>query len=114
MLTGALNETNLDFFTISGPPYTEIQPNATQILINRGNIAPIYTELLNDKPDINGIEIRDLVIHEQEKAEEDKLELLNKGLIKPFDWSDSEFKNATHQGLPDRWAFGLYEPKWTW
>ncbi|XP_047029873.1 putative phospholipase B-like lamina ancestor isoform X1 [Helicoverpa zea] len=114
VVSGALNETNLDIFAVSGPPYTEIQPNATKILLNKGNIAPIYTELLNDKPDINGIEIRDLVLHEQEKAEEDKLELLNKDLIKPFDWSESEFKNASHQGLPDRWAFSLYSPKWTW
>lgn len=114
VVSGTLNESNLDFFAISGPPYTEIQPNATKILLNKGNVAPIYTELLNNKPDVNGIEIRDLVMHEQEKAEEDKLELLNKDLIKPFDWSESEFKNATHQGLPDRWAFGLYAPKWTW
>ncbi|XP_021188181.3 putative phospholipase B-like lamina ancestor [Helicoverpa armigera] len=114
VVSGALNETNLDIVAVSGPPYTEIQPNATKILLNKGNVAPIYTELLNDKPDINGIEIRDLVLHEQEKAEEDKLELLNKDLIKPFDWSESEFKNASHQGLPDRWAFSLYSPKWTW
>lgn len=83
-------------------------------MLNKGNVAPIYTELLNNKPDVNGIEIRDLVMHEQEKAEEDKLELLNKDLIKPFDWSEGEFKNTTHLGLPDRWAFELYTPKWTW
>lgn len=114
VVSGALNETNLDFFAISGPPYTEIQPNATKTLINKGNIAPIYTELINNKSNMSGIEIRDLVIHEQEKAAEDKLELLNKDLIKPFDWSESEFKNDTHNGLPDRWAFSLYSPKWSW
>lgn len=114
LLSGALNETNLELFTLSGPPYTEIQANVTQILLNKGNIAPIYTKLLNDNPDINGLEIRDLVLQEQEKAEEDKLDLLNKNTIKPFDWSESVFVNSTHEGLPDRWAFELYAPKWTW
>ncbi|XP_026735278.1 putative phospholipase B-like lamina ancestor [Trichoplusia ni] len=114
VVSGALNESKLEFFTLSGPPYTEIQANVTQILLNKGNIAPIYTKLLNDNPDINGLEIRDLVLQEQEKAEEDKLDLLNKNTIKPFDWSESVFVNSTHEGLPDRWAFELYAPKWTW
>ncbi|KAH9644783.1 hypothetical protein HF086_007871 [Spodoptera exigua] len=114
VVSGALNETNLDFFAISGPPYTEIQPNITNTRINKGNVAPIYTELINSKSNMSGIEIRDMVIHQQEKAAEDKLELLNKDLIKPFDWSESEFKNDTHNGLPDRWAFSPYAPKWSW
>lgn len=82
--------------------------------LNKGNVAPIYTQQFNDKPDINGLEIRDLVQHQQEEAEEEKLELLNKDAVKPFDWSESVFKNFSHTALPDRWAFNLYTPNWSW
>lgn len=111
---GTLNKTELEFFALSGPTYTEIQPNRTKTAINKGNIAPIYTELLNDNPDASGLEIRDLVIQQQEKAEEDKMELLNKGTIKPFNWSNSIYQNVTHIGLPDKWDFEPFSPKWSW
>lgn len=115
LITGTLNSTILEFFALSGPPYTEIQPNKTKTeQINKGNIAPIYTELVNENPDLNGIEIRDLVKQQQEKAEEDKMELLNKDLIKPFNWSESIEPNATHMGLPEKWAFEPYSPQWSW
>lgn len=114
VVSGTLNKTTLQFAALSGPTYTEIQPNRTKIEINKGNVAPIYTELLNNKPNINGIEIRDLVLHEQEKAEEDRMELLNKNLIKPFNWSESLYQNDTHLGMPDKWAFEPFAPNWSW
>ncbi|XP_075977615.1 phospholipase B domain containing lamina ancestor [Anticarsia gemmatalis] len=114
VVSGTLNKTTLEFFALSGPTYTEIQPNKTQIALNKGNIVPIYTKLLNDNPNITGIEIVDIVKHQQEKAEEDKMELLNKDLIKPFSWSESIYQNVSHVGLPDRWAFEPFSPSWSW
>lgn len=108
-----MNSSALEFVAVAGPPYTEIQANTT-VQLNKGNVAPIYTQQFNDKPDINGLEIRDLVQHQQEEAEEEKLELLNKDAVKPFDWSESVFKNFSHTALPDRWAFNLYTPNWSW
>lgn len=63
---------------------------------------------------INGLEIRDLVKHQQEEAEKESLELLNKDVIQPFQWSESDFKDEAHEGLPDLWNFGPFRPAWSW
>lgn len=114
VVSATLNKKSLQFFAISGPIFTEIQPNKTRTNINKGNLAPIYTELLNNNSNINGMEIRDLVLQRQEKAEQDMMELINKDLIKPFNWSESPYQNETHVGLPDKWAFEPFSPNWSW
>lgn len=111
--TGTQNSATTEFVAISAPPYTEVNPNATSP-INKGNVAPIYTEQFNDKPNINGLEIRNLVKHQQEEAEQETLDRLNRDVVKPFQWSDSSFGNYKHAGLPDKWAFGPFRPKWSW
>lgn len=78
--------------------------------LNKGNLASIYTDAFDDEPTINGLQIRDLV---KQKAEEE-LEMLNKDTLQPFQWSDSSFNDITHEGLPDKWAFGPFKPQWSW
>ncbi|XP_030020376.2 putative phospholipase B-like lamina ancestor [Manduca sexta] len=114
IICGTLNKPNLEFVAISGPPHTETQTNSTKLLINKGNLAPIYTKEFDNKPNINTIEIRDLVKHQQEEAEQETLELLNRDVVKPFEWSESQFANDTHRGLPDKWDFGPFRPNWSW
>lgn len=82
--------------------------------MNKGNIAPIYTHQFDNNPTIDGFEIRDLVKQQLEEAEQENLEFLNRDVITPFQWSESEFKNRTHHGLPDKWAFEPFKPKWSW
>lgn len=58
-----------------------------------------------------------MVKHQQEEAEQERketLELLNRDMIKPFKWSETEFMNVSHKGLPDVWAFGEFSPNWSW
>ncbi|KAM3965130.1 phospholipase B domain containing lamina ancestor isoform 1-T2 [Aphomia sociella] len=113
VVTGISNETTLDFIAISGPPYTHTS-KSNNTNINKGNIAPIYTHQFDDKPSIDGLEIRDLVKHQMEEAEQETLEILNRNVVKPFQWSESDFKNKPHTGLPDKWEFGIFEPNWSW
>lgn len=114
IVSGTLNRTFLEFIAISGPPYTETEDNATKAFINKGNFAPIYTNEFDNRPTINTMEIRDLVKQQQEEAEQETLELLNKDVVKPFEWSESDFVNNTRQGLPDKWAFTPFIPNWSW
>ncbi|CAB3221806.1 unnamed protein product [Arctia plantaginis] len=114
VVSGVLNETTLEFIALSGPTYTEIQPNMTRIAMNKANVAPIYTQLLNNNSDVNALELRELIMQQREKAEEDKMELLNKNSIKPFNWTESLFQNVPHVGLPDKWAFEPFSPNWSW
>lgn len=86
----------------------------TRIALNKANVAPIYTQLLNNNSDVNALELRELIMQQREKAEEDKMELLNKNSIKPFKWAESSFQNITHIGLPDKWAFEPFSPNWSW
>lgn len=113
VVSGVLNETALGFVAIAGPPYTHVS-KLNNTTINKGNIAPIYTHQFDDKPSIDGLEIRDLVKHQLEEAEQETLEILNRDVIKPFQWSESDFKNKSHTGLPDKWEFGIFQPKWSW
>jgi hypothetical protein len=32
----------------------------------------------------------------------------------PFQWSNSQFANETHIGLPDLWQFNAVQPEWFW
>ncbi|XP_053609309.1 putative phospholipase B-like lamina ancestor isoform X2 [Plodia interpunctella] len=113
VISGAVNETTLNFTVVAGPPFTEIaQPNNTKL--NKGNIAPIYTHQFDNKPDINGLEIKNLVLQQIEEAEQETLEILNRDAVKPFQWSTSDYKNRKHVGLPDTWAFTKFQPKWSW
>lgn len=91
------------FTAISGPPYT--QANTTEVPINKGNIAPIYTDQFDDEPTINGMEMRDLIKHYMEEEEDG---------TPPFAWSESAFNSLPHEGLPDTWEFKPYMPKWSW
>lgn len=108
--TGTQSKSLLEFAAISGPPYTKV--NATKV--NKGNIAPIYTHEFDNNPSIDGLEIRDLVKQQREEAEQENLEYLNRDVIKPFQWSESDYKTRPHQGLPDKWEFEAFEPKWSW
>lgn len=82
--------------------------------MNKGNFAPIYTKEFDNKPTINSLEIRDLVKQQHEEAEQETLELLNRDVVKPFEWSESEFVNNSRQGLPNKWAFTHFKPDWSW
>lgn len=108
------NKTPVEFIAVSGPPYTEIQANATELRINKGNLAPIYTKEFDNQPTINSIEIRDLVKQQIEEAKQETLDEFNKNIVQPFDWSKSDFVNDTHRGLPDKWAFVSFKPNWSW
>lgn len=110
---GSSDSTSLDFIAVSSPPFTEVT-NMTTLEINKGNVATIYTDQFDDVPTINGLEIRDLVKQQQEEAIKETLELLNKNTVKPFQWSESEFKDDPHEGLPDLWNFGPFRPNWSW
>ncbi|XP_032517362.2 putative phospholipase B-like lamina ancestor [Danaus plexippus] len=112
-VVSADSKDSLDFVAISSPQFTETKTeNASKI--NKGNIASTYTDQFDDVPIINGLEIRDLIKQQQEEAERETLELLNKDTVKPFQWSKSEFKDDAHEGLPDMWNFGIYRPNWSW
>lgn len=113
VVSGSSNTKSLDFIAVSSPPFTEVT-NVTDIQINKGNVATIYTDQFDDVPTINGLEIRDLVKQQQEEAIKETLELLNKNAVKPFQWSESEFKDDPHEGLPDLWNFGPFRPNWSW
>ncbi|CAH0715655.1 unnamed protein product, partial [Brenthis ino] len=113
VVTGSSDTTSLDFIAISSPPFTEVT-NMTEVQINKGNVATIYTNQFDDVPTINGLEIRDLVKQQQEEAVKETIELLNKNAVKPFQWSESEFKDEAHEGLPDLWNFGPFRPNWSW
>lgn len=65
-------------------------------------------------PMIDGLEIRDLVKHQQEEAEKKTIERLKKNELKPFQWSESDFNDEAHEGLPDVWNFGPFKPNWSW
>lgn len=108
------NKTPVEFIAVSGPPYTEVQANATELRINKGNLAPIYTKEFDNQPTINSIEIRDLVKQQIEEAKQETLDEFNKNIVQPFDWSKSDFVNDTHRGLPDKWAFVSFKPNWSW
>ncbi|KAL0883265.1 hypothetical protein ABMA27_016686 [Loxostege sticticalis] len=110
VVSGTQSKSLLEFAAISGPPYTKV--NATKV--NKGNIAPIYTHEFDNNPSIDGLEIRDLVKQQREEAEQENLEYLNRDVIKPFQWSESDYKTRPHQGLPDKWEFEAFEPKWSW
>ncbi|XP_023934814.1 putative phospholipase B-like lamina ancestor isoform X2 [Bicyclus anynana] len=113
IISGSIGDTSLDFIAISSPPFTEpAKLNITKV--NKGNVASTYTNQFDDVPMINGLEIRDLVKHQQEEAERGSLEILNKDVIKPFSWSESDFKEEPHEGLPDLWNFGPFRPVWSW
>ncbi|CAH2269291.1 putative phospholipase B-like lamina ancestor [Pararge aegeria] len=113
IIRGSTVDESLDFVAISSPPFTEpAKKNITKV--NKGNVASIYTDQFDDVPMINGLEIRDLVKHQQEEAEKESLELLNKDVIQPFQWSESSFKEEAHEGLPDLWNFGPFRPHWSW
>uniref|UniRef100_A0A1E1WM03 Phospholipase B-like n=1 Tax=Pectinophora gossypiella TaxID=13191 RepID=A0A1E1WM03_PECGO len=115
VISGTVNQTSLDFVAVAGPPFTEVQAlNTTDTPMNKGNVATIYTDQFNDKVTINGFEIQDLVEQQMEEAEQETLALLNKDTVKPFQWSASDFDTEAHEALPDRWAFELYRPKWSW
>lgn len=109
--TGTVTSTALEFIAFAGPPYTAIRNNT--IPVNKGNIASIYTSQFNDQATINGLEIRDLVMHRQEQEEQEKLEILNRDVVKPFQWSESNFSDV-HKDLPDVWDFQPYKPNWSW
>ncbi|XP_013186924.1 putative phospholipase B-like lamina ancestor [Amyelois transitella] len=110
---GEINETSVNFAAVAGPPYTEVsQVNNTKL--NKGNIAPIYTHQFDNKPNIDGLQIKNLVLQQIEEAEQESLEILNRNAVKPFQWSTSDYKNRTHIGLPDTWAFTKFQPKWSW
>ncbi|RVE52127.1 hypothetical protein evm_003200 [Chilo suppressalis] len=110
VISGMTNQMSTEFNALSGPPYTKI--NTTKF--NKGNVAPIYTHQFDNKPSIDGLEIRDLVKHQIEEARQEDLEYLNRDVIKPFQWSESEYKDRKRLGLPDNWAFQPIIPKWSW
>ncbi|CAG4956200.1 unnamed protein product [Colias eurytheme] len=112
VVRGITNNATLQIVAISSPPFTE--SNATKVPINKGNIASIYTDKFDDVPMLNGLEIRDLVKQRRQEEEEKTLKMLNKDIIKPFQWSESEFDNDAHEGLPDVWNFGPFVPNWSW
>ncbi|XP_026492159.1 putative phospholipase B-like lamina ancestor [Vanessa tameamea] len=115
VVIGEANKKSLEFIAISSPPFTEVmKSNKTDVPINKGNVASIYTDQFDDVPMINGLEIRDLVKHQQEEAEKESLEMLKKNELKPFQWSESDFNDEAHEGLPDIWNFGPFSPNWSW
>ncbi|CAK1580142.1 unnamed protein product [Parnassius mnemosyne] len=112
VVSGTTDSDTLEFVAISSPPFVEPpQWNETETPINKGTVASIYTNQFDDEPTINGLEIRDLV---KQQAEQKAQEIFNKNTLKPFQWSDSLFEDITHEGLPDKWAFGPFKPKWSW
>ncbi|XP_063624010.1 putative phospholipase B-like lamina ancestor [Cydia splendana] len=113
VVVGQANHRSLQFVAISSPPYSNSTTN-TSIPLNKGTVATIYTDQFDDEPTINGPEIRDLVKKQLEEEAQETLERLNRDVIKPFQWSESEFQNNTHQGLPDTWNFGSFTPVWSW
>ncbi|CAK1556364.1 unnamed protein product [Leptosia nina] len=112
VVSGITNNSTLHFAAISSPPFTE--PHIMHIPINKGNVASIYTDKFDDVPMLNGIEIRNLVKQRRQEEEEENLKLRNKDVVKPFQWSDSDFIKNPHEGLPDIWNFGPYAPDWSW
>ncbi|CAH2096323.1 unnamed protein product [Euphydryas editha] len=112
VIIGTASDTSLDLIAVSSPPFSEV--NITAVPINKGNVASIYTDQFDDVPMINGIEIRDLIKHQQEEAEKKSLEMLKKNELKPFQWSESDFNDEAHEGLPDVWNFGPFRPNWSW
>ncbi|XP_068633401.1 putative phospholipase B-like lamina ancestor [Battus philenor] len=112
VVSGIIDDDILELVAISSPPFTEPSKlNETETPINKGNVASIYTDQFDDEPTINGLQIRDLI---KQKAEQESLEILNKDTLKPFQWSESSFKDTTHEGLADKWDFGLFRPAWSW
>lgn len=112
VVIGTANDLSLDLIAVSSPPFSEV--NITAVPINKGNIASIYTDQFDDMPMIDGLEIRDLVKHQQEEAEKKTIEMLKKNELKPFQWSESDFNDEAHEGLPDVWNFGPFRPNWSW
>ncbi|XP_050666133.1 putative phospholipase B-like lamina ancestor [Leptidea sinapis] len=108
---GSSKDSSLQLTGISSPPFTEY--NST-VPINKGNIATIYTDKFDDVPSLNGLEIRDLVRQRRLEEEEEAIKELTKDVIKPFKWSESEYKDEAHEGLPDLWNFGPFVPNWSW
>ncbi|CAH2048552.1 unnamed protein product, partial [Iphiclides podalirius] len=109
---GTIDSDDLELVAISSPPFTETpRLNQTQTPLNKGNVASVYTDQFDDEPTINGLQIRDLV---KQQAEQESLDILSKDTLKPFQWSESPFKDNIHAGLPDKWAFGPFKPKWSW
>lgn len=105
---------------VSGPPFTD-DPNTNiteieDIPLNKGTAAlvPIYTDQFDNVPNIDGLEIRDLVKHHEEEAIEEYLENIDQNVITPFQWSDSPFAKVKHESLPDKWAFDGLNWKWSW
>ncbi|KAI8436683.1 hypothetical protein MSG28_010171 [Choristoneura fumiferana] len=115
VVAGTSTQRPLKFVAISSPPYSNCnRTNASTIPLNKGTVATVYTDQFDDEPTINGPEIRDLVKRQQEEEAQETLDLLNRDVIKPFQWSKSEFQNEAHEGLPDTWNFGSFTPKWSW
>ncbi|CAG9125532.1 unnamed protein product [Plutella xylostella] len=110
---GDTTSKELQFLALSGPPYTR-STNSSQVPVNKGNVASIYTDQFDDEPSIDGLEIRDLVKHQQEEAEQESLEFRNRNIIKPFQWSESDYKDSTPKLFPDSWAFDLFKPHFSW
>lgn len=113
-LTGTTNSIDMVFVAIAGPPYTEEIKRLNKTEINKGNVATIYTDQFNNKPTINGLEIHNYVQEQKKQREQDDFERLNKDNVKPFVWSETDFDSEAHDKMPDRWAFGLYQPNWSW
>lgn len=115
IFTGSLNNIFMEFVGISSPPYMESKTlNTTDMPINKGNLVSTYTDQFDDVPSIDGMEIRDLVRHQQEEAKQETLDELNRDVVKPFQWSESAFSNDTHEVLPDKWEFKPFQPNWSW
>lgn len=108
--TGSSGPTVTEFAALSGPPHTAVIRNVTAV--NKGNVAAIYTNQFNDEPTIDGEEMLDLLTQQQEEAEQETLDNINKHRIKPFQWSESEYNRPKSHA--DRWAFETYKPAWAW
>lgn len=111
-LAGDTTAAKLEFFATSGPPFTEVQVNQTEL--NKGNVASIYTDQFGDEPTIDGAEIRDLVKQQMEEKLRHTLAIKNKDATKPFKWSESDFKDHAPKALPDVWDFSTFKPQWVW
>ncbi|KAI5644345.1 phospholipase B domain-containing protein [Phthorimaea operculella] len=115
VVSSTVHEDALSFVAIASPPFTEVpQLNTTTLLLNKGTVASVYTDQFDDKTDFNGLKIRDLVQQQLEDAAEEALAELEKDIIKPFQWSQSDFKDSPPALLPDKWNFDQYVPKWSW
>ncbi|XP_072949118.1 putative phospholipase B-like lamina ancestor [Epargyreus clarus] len=115
VVSGTLNKISMEFVGISSPPFTESKTlNTSDVPLNKGNLVSTYTDQFDDVPSLDGNEIRDLMKHQQEEAKQETLEELNKDVVKPFQWSESAFRNDAHEVLPDKWEFKPFQPYWPW